>query len=465
MSSQKIPPHSLEAEQAVLASAIIDANVIDELLGTLNAEDFYQSAHRCIYEALINLNTAGKPLDLVTLITRLTDEGTLEKAGGLEYVSELVRIIPNAANVEAYSRVIGEKALLRQMISAGASISELGYNVAEPVEDLIDSAQAIAYGLGADRSRSDAKHIKTVANDVYDNLAKRFDNRSSNDDGEVSGVPSGFPDLDKITNGFQRSDLIVVGARPGMGKTSFGLNVLYNAAVAGHAGIFFSLEMSSEQLVNRLISSECKIGSDALRTGRFNSDDWIKLGEFTSKLERLEIYLDDTPSITVNQVRAKCRKLMAKLKGRLDIIFIDYLQIMGVNKSLSVREQQISEISRSLKALAKELNIPVIAFAQLNRGIEARADNRPVLSDLRESGAIEQDADIVMFLYREKDDPAYQNVAELLIRKHRNGRTGDVFLHFEPNFTRFDRRALDMASLPPKRDTKQSRKRKEDKEA
>lgn len=459
---RKIPPHNLEAEQAVLASAIIDSNVIDELLGTLDAEDFYQPAHRHIYEALVGLHKAGKPLDLVTLITRLTDEGSLEQAGGFGYVSELVRIIPNSANVEAYSRIIHEKALLRKMVSAGASISELGYNTVEQVEDLINSAQAIAYDLGADKLRSDAEHIKAVLGSAYEKLEKLYESADGNNG--ISGVPSCFPDLDRITNGFQRSDLIIVAGRPGMGKTSFGLNILYNVAAAGYACVFFSLEMSSEQLVNRVISCQNKIGLDKLRTGNLNNEEWQKLGEFSSKLEKFDIYLDDTPQITINQIRSKCRKLKARLKGRLNMIFVDYLQIMGFNKSITVREQQISEISRSLKALAKELDVPVMAFAQVNRSVEARTDNRPMLSDLRESGAIEQDADIIMFLYRDsqyKKDSPYHNVAEVIIAKHRNGPTGTVYLGFDPSYTYFDTRALDPAYLP-KPESRSSKRRNED---
>ena len=445
----KIPPHNMEAEQAVLASAIIDANVIDELLGIIEPDDFYEPRHKVIYEALVALRKVGKPLDLVTLITRLTDENAIEKAGGYDYVAELVQIIPNAANVEAYSGIIHEKAILRKMISAGASISQLGYDTVTPVEELINSAQAVAYDLGADKLRNDAEHITSVMAKTYNKLEALFESADGNN--EISGVPSLFPDLDKITNGFQASDLIIVAGRPGMGKTSFGLNVLYNAASAGYSCVFFSLEMSSEQLVNRLISCEKKIGMDKLRTGNLNQDDWRSLGEFTSNLEKFEIYLDDTPQITVNQIRSKCRKLKSKLGGRLDMIFVDYLQIMGFNKSITVREQQISEISRSLKALAKELNVPIMAFAQVNRGVEARSDNRPMLSDLRESGAIEQDADIIMFLYRDtmyNKESSYQNIAEVIVAKHRNGSTGTVYLGFDPSFTSFDRRAVDKTYLP-----------------
>lgn len=456
--NQKIPPHNIEAEQAVLASAIIDTNVIDELLGTLTANDFYIPTHKLIFEAMQALYKLGKPLDIITLVTRLKDENNVDDTI-YDYVTNLVKIIPNSANMSSYSNIILEKALLREMITAGGKITELGFNTTDPVDDLVNDAQALVYKLGADNKKSEAEHISKVFQSTYNKLEKLYE-RADNSD--VSGVPSCFPDLDKITNGFQPSDLIIVAGRPGMGKTSFGLNVLYNAAEKGNVCVFFSLEMSSEQLVNRLISAEKKISSDKLRTGRLINDDWRALSDFTSKLEKLEIYLDDTPQITVNQIRAKCRKLKSKL-GKLDIVFVDYLQIMGFNKSINVREQQISEISRSLKSLAKELEVPVVAFAQVNRGVEVRADNRPIISDLRESGAIEQDADIIMFLYRDavyNKETKFYNVAEVIIAKHRNGSTGTVYLDFDPNFTYFNTRPLDKSYLL-KKDEQVSAKKKE----
>lgn len=441
--NNKIPPHNIEAEQAVLASSLIDPSVIDELIGRIDGEDFYLPSHKMIFAALVSLHNAAKPLDLVTLVTRLTDEGNLEKAGGFEYVSELVQIIPNSANVQGYAKIIHEKSLLRKMVSAGGSISELGYNVVDDVDELINDAQAIVFNLGASKLKTDAEHIGVVASQNYDKLAKLYEMEER--DRNVSGVISGFPDLDKVTNGFQRSDLIIVAGRPGMGKTSFGLNIVLNAAMTGHAVVFFSLEMSSEQLVNRLISSEERIKLSTLRTGNFQNDEWKKLGDFTSKLEKLDIYLDDTPQITVNQLRAKCRRL--KARNKLDMIFVDYLQIMGFNRSITVREQQISEISRSLKGLAKELNIPIMAFAQVSRSVESRSDNRrPYLSDLRESGAIEQDADIIMFLYRDEvynEDTVYKNIAEIIIAKHRNGELATVPVSFDAEYTKFGARLIE----------------------
>lgn len=457
---ERVPPHDLEAEQAVLASVIIDAAVIYDLIGFLNEDDFYAPAHKFIYRAIQSLHFGGKAVDLVTLASRLKDEGTLVQAGGLEYISELVQIIPNSANVAVYTANIHEKSMLRKMISVGAEISDMGYNTIDAVDDLIDKAQVAAFDLGSGGRKDDAVPLDTVLKQNLDEIEKLY----SMDEKEkfVSGVTSGFPDLDKITNGFQKSDLIIVAGRPGMGKTSFGLNVLMNAAEANHSCVFFSLEMSSPQLVNRLLSCEAEIGSSALRTGSLNQDQWKKLADVSTKFSKLPVYLDDTPQITVNQIRAKCRRLASK--GKLDMVFVDYLQIMGYNKSIQVREQQISEISRSLKSLAKEFHIPVMAFAQVNRSVDSRADNRrPYLSDLRESGAIEQDADIIMFLYRDcvyNPNSQLKNLAEVIIAKHRNGETGSIPLSFEADFTRFGKRPVDMGTYRMMVDTQNKKPRK-----
>ncbi len=447
----KVPPHNVEAERAVLASIIIDPKVIDDLSGRVFGPDFYFTYHKIIFEALIALHDAGKPLDMVTLVTKLNDEATLEKAGGFDYIADLVKHIPNAANAKAYADILREKATLRKMISAGGKISELAYDVSREVDDLVDEAQQVAYNLGEIKSKDDVEHIKDVVLESNRILAELFENQ--NVDG-LSGVPSGFDDLDKMTNGFQRSDLIIVAGRPGMGKTSLGLNILYNAAAAGKGCAFFSLEMSSYQLANRLISCEARIRLSKLRTGELNKEDWQNLAEFSSKLSSMNIFLDDTPSLTVNAIRSRCRRL--KSKGLLDIIFIDYLQIMGVNNKITVREQQISEISRGLKSLAKELDVPIIAFAQVNRAIESRTDNRrPRISDLRESGAIEQDADIIMFIYRDEkynENSVFKNIAEIIIEKYRNGEPGTAYLSFDGEYTSFGKRPVDIAHIKKLKD-------------
>ncbi len=458
----KIPPHNKEAEQAVLASTIIDANIIDELIGLVKEDDFFYPNHKVIFSALEQLHQTGKPLDMVTLVTRLNDEGNLEKAGGADYIVDLVKHIPNAANFSAHAAILRDKSVLRDMISAGAKISELAYEVTREPADLVDEAQQIAYNLGEGKSKDDVSHIREVLLSNNRKLEELFSNL---DKEGISGVTSGFPDLDDMTSGFQRSDLIIVAGRPGMGKTAFGLNLMYNAAKNGNSCVFFSLEMSSEQLVKRIISSEAEIELKKLRTGNLNNDDWKNLAKFSSELDKLDIYLDDTPEITVNMIRSRCRRL--KSKGKLDIVFVDYLQIMGVNNKINVREQQISEISRGLKSLAKELDIPVIAFAQVNRNIESRTDNRrPRLSDLRESGAIEQDADIIMFVYRDEmynENTLFKNIAEIIIEKYRNGETGTAYLSFDGAYTKFGRRGVDpthIRSLREKESESKSRGRK-----
>lgn len=438
-SDNKVMPNSLEAEQAVLASMLIDNTVAEEIISHLNPDDFYQPAHKVVLAALQNLAKKGQALDLVTLFSQLTDENNIEKAGGIEYISALVNNVPNAANADKYIEILKEKAILRNLISAGGSISSLGYEVSEDVETLIDKAQDITSNLGEAASlRRFVEPISNVLERHQEQLNKiQEENQFGSKD--ITGVPSGFEALDKLTNGFQKSDLIVTAGRPGMGKTAFGLSVLLNAAMAGKTCVFFSLEMSSEQLVKRLISALAHIGQKTLRTGNFTSDEIERYLEANNVLEKLPIYLDDTPAITVNQIKAKCRKLYNA--GTLDIIFVDYLQIMGYAKNLQNREQQISEISRSLKGMAKEFNVPVIALAQVNRNVEKSDNKRPRLSDLRESGAIEQDADIIMFLYRDKvynPDTAYKNVAEIIIEKHRNGEQGTAYVEFNAAYTHFD---------------------------
>ena len=420
--SAKVMPNSLEAEQAVIACMLIDDNVAEELINAINLDDFYQPSHKFIMTALSSLHQKGRPLDLVTLHTELVDTDKIEKAGGIEYLSELVNIVPNAANAEKYLDILKEKAALRSLISAGSEISSLGYELSDTVDNLIDKAQNITSNLGDNNSKR--RYVEPISKVIIrhqEMLNKvQLENQNTSDK-DVTGVTSGFAALDKLTNGFQKSDLIVVAGRPGMGKTAFGLSVLLNAAKTGKSCAFFSLEMSSEQLVKRLISIVSHIGQKTLRTGNFTADEIQKYIEANNVLEHLPIYLDDTPFITVNQIKSKCRKLYNA--GQLD------------------REQQISEISRSLKGMAKEFNVPVIALAQVNRNVEKSDNKRPRLSDLRESGAIEQDADIIMFLYRDKvynPDTAYKNVAEIIIEKHRNGEQGTAYVEFNAAYTHFD---------------------------
>lgn len=434
----KNPPSSIDAENAVLASILIDSDVAEILIENAMEDDFYFPHNKAIFTALKELHKRGQALDIVTLFDKIASENLESKVGGIEYVSTLLQTIPNAANAEKYLKILKEKAILRNLISAGTEISNLGYDLSEDVNNLIDKAQDITSSLGdgASKKRS-AEYIEDVILRYQTNLEKVIEENTGNSD--ITGVPSGFAPLDKITNGFQKSDLIIVAGRPAMGKTSFGLSILLNAAKQGKYCAFFSLEMSSEQLVRRLISTEAKISQHTLRTANFNSDELGRHNEALNNLAKLPVYLDDTTSITTNQIKAKCRKLYNE--GKLDIIFIDYLQIMGYSSHLQIREQQISEISRSLKNMAKEFNIPVVALAQVNRNVEKAENKRPRLSDLRESGAIEQDADIIMFLYRDKvynENTIIPNIAEIIIEKHRNGENGTAYVHFNQQFTHFD---------------------------
>ncbi len=437
--SVKVPPNSLEAEQAVIASLLIDNSIADEILSLLKEKDFYYPSHQYIIKSLNTLQSKGMPLDLVTLHTQLLDENNIEKAGGIEYLSELVNIVPNAGNADKYIEILREKSVLRELINAGSQITSLGYAVSEDIESLVDKAQNITSELGDGAGlRRFIEHI-SIALERHQEMLNKIQEENQNSSKDITGVPSGFDALDKITNGFQKSDLIITAGRPGMGKTAFGLSVLLNAAKAGKNCAFFSLEMSSEQLVKRLISSIAHIGQKTLRTGNFTNDEISRYIDANNQLEHLSIYLDDTPFITVNQIKGKCRRLYNE--GKLDIIFVDYLQIMGYSKHLQNREQQISDISRSLKGMAKEFNVPVIALAQVNRNVEKSENKRPRLSDLRESGAIEQDADIIMFLYRDKvynPDTAYKNVAEIIIEKHRNGEQGTAYVEYNASYTHFD---------------------------
>lgn len=432
----KVPPHSDESEIALLACMMLDENAAESILETATPDDFYQERHRIIFKNMKQLKDRGRAIDLVTVSSRLTDNNELDKVGGIDYLTEIASNLPNAANADKYLEIIKEKSILRELIKAGTNITELAFNVVEDTDSLITKAQDITSDLGEGTKRKSIEYIT----DVLERHQKQLDHLINNKDNKsISGVTSGFSHLDNITSGFQKSDLIIVAGRPGMGKTSFALSVLLNASQAGFNCAIFSLEMSSEQLVTRLISSVSKISQKTLKTGKLTADDVDKHVKAIELLSQLPIYLDDTPSITVNQIKAKCRKLYNN--NKLDIIFIDYLQIMGFNKNNNVREQQISEISRGLKNLAKEFNVPVIALAQVSRTVEKAENKRPKLSDLRESGAIEQDADIIIFLYRDIyyfQDSALKDTAEIIIEKHRNGQNGTVYAHFDPEHTLFD---------------------------
>lgn len=430
----KKPPHNIEAEQAVIASLLIDEKAIDKVMPLLHSGDFYHPSHKTIYVSLIELHENNKPLDVVTLVSSLNDKNVMDKAGGIEYVTSMVNSLPNAANVGYYANAVKDKALLRHLIETTSEISELSFNYSGDVGELLDDAEKKIFSLAEFKVKKDIIPLGEIITDTIKRLEMLYERQD-----EITGVTTGFADLDKVTNGMQSSDLIIIAGRPAMGKTAFCLNIALNAAkLGGKSSAIFSLEMSSQQLVMRLLASEARVDATKLRSGKLNMEDWQNLAAAGGTLNELSLFIDDTPAINVMELRAKCRRI--KREHGLDMVIIDYLQLMSGGRSDS-REQQISEISRSLKALAKELDIPVIALSQLNRSVESRTDKRPMPSDLRESGAIEQDADIIIFLYRDEvyyQDTSEPGVAEIIIAKHRHGPTDTIKLAFVKENTRFE---------------------------
>jgi replicative DNA helicase len=430
----KIPPHSVEAEQSVLGSMILDKEVISTITSILKMDDFYREDHKKIFESILDLFDKGEPIDLITLSDDLGKRGILDSIGGIEYITNIITTVPTTESSKHYAKIIEEKSLLRKLINISSEIMELGYEGTDEVSSIIDKAEKGIFDLLQKRNSGGFSHIKDVLLTTFDRLEYLYNNK-----GNITGIPTGFIDMDQKTNGLQNSDLILVAARPAMGKTSFVLNIAQHAAI--HAKIpvaIFSLEMSKDQLVNRMLSSEVMVDSQRMRSGDLEDDDWEKLAISMGPMSEAPIYIDDTPGISMTELRAKCRRL--KLEKDLGLIMIDYLQLMSGGKKSESRQQEISEISRSLKILAKEINVPVITLSQLSRAPEARADHRPILSDLRESGAIEQDADIVMFLYRDdyyNPESEKKNIAEVIFAKHRNGSTGTVELRWLGEFTKF----------------------------
>jgi len=431
----RIPPQNLEAEQAVLGAILLDSVAIITVMETLKAEDFYRQAHQYIFEAMIDLNGDNEPIDLITLTTRLQAKQQLAEIGGIQYLTELASAVPTAANVTYYAKIVEEKSMLRRLIRTATEIVTNGYAEADDVGSLLSEAELRILEIANRKSSTGFVSIKDVLMEVFEKVEKLY-----NDRGKTTGIPSGFPDLDKMTAGFQRSDLIIVAARPSVGKTAFSLNVAQNVAVRAKETVaIFSLEMSAAQLVQRIICAEANVDAGRIRTGTLEGDDWEKLTMAIGTLSEAEIYIDDTPAITVADIRAKCRRLK-KEKG-LGMILIDYLQLIaGRGKAGENRQQEVSEISRTLKQIARELEVPVIALSQLSRGVEQRQDKRPMMSDLRESGSIEQDADIVAFLYRDDyydKESEKKNIIEIIIAKQRNGPVGTVELVFLKNFNKF----------------------------
>jgi len=430
----RIPPQNIDAEQSVLGAILIDREAIYKAMRVLQPGDFYRESHRTIYEAMLFLNEAGSPVDLITLSDQLRQQGDLEKVGGVAAIATLAEMVPTAANVEYYARIVEEKSLLRTLINLSTRIAGMGYEEHEEPEKLIAEAEQMIMELGNRRTSQAFFTIKEIFLQTFPHLEFLYNNR-----GVVTGVPTSFGDLDQICCGFQPSDFIILAGRPSMGKTSLGLCIGYNAAMKHNIPVaVFSLEMSKEQLAQRILCAEAKVDQQRLRNGTIDEEDWLKLHETAGKMAKAPIYIDDTPGISIRQLRAKARQLKSE-KG-LGLIVIDYLQLLQGSRRSENRQQEISEISRSLKGLAKELQIPVLALAQLSRSVEQRPNKRPVMSDLRESGSLEQDADLVMFIYRDEyynPESEKKGIAEVIISKHRNGPVGSVELVFLKEYTKF----------------------------
>ncbi len=436
LSSHKLPPQNIEAEQSVLGGILIENEAINRVTEILDPEDFYRDAHRKIFSALINLSERDEPADLITLTNELRKIDQLDSIGGASYVASLVDSVPTAANIEYYAKIVKEKAILRKLIQTSTEIITQGYEDRGDVEGFLDEAERAIFEISEKRVRPSFYSIREIVKQSFTTIERLFQKKEL-----VTGVPSGFKELDRMTAGFQPSDLIIVAGRPSMGKTAFCLNVAQYAAIENKIPVaVFSLEMSKEQLVIRMLCSEAHVEGTRLRTGFLNESDWPKLTIAAGNLSEAPIYIDDTAALSVLEMRAKARRL--KSDHGLGMLIVDYLQLMKGRARVESRQQEISEISRSLKALAKELNIPVIAVSQLSRKTEERTGNRPQLSDLRESGAIEQDADLILFIYRDEvynksEDNPNRGKAEVVIGKQRNGPIGKIDLAFLDKFTTF----------------------------
>ena len=432
---KRVLPHSLEAEQSVIGSMLMDREAIITASEIVTADDFYQHQYGVMYESMVELFNEGKPVDLVTLQNRLKEKDVPPEVSSLEFVRDIITTVPTSANVKYYATIVKEKAVLRRLIRVNEEIANDCYLGRDPLETILADTEKKIFDLLQSRSSGDFVPIRQVALNVLENIEKASKTKET-----VTGVPTGFIDLDYKTSGFQPSDFILIAARPSMGKTAFVLNVVDHVAVKkGIPCMVFSLEMSKEQLVNRMLSMESNVDSQKLRTGTLTDSDWDAVVEGVGIIGGSELIIDDTPGISISELRSKCRKM--KLEHGLGMVIIDYLQLMtGSGKSSDNRQQEISEISRSLKALAREMQAPVVALSQLSRACETRTDHRPMLSDLRESGAIEQDADVVMFLYRDdyyNKDSEMKDMAEVIIAKQRNGPIGTVNLVWMPQYTKF----------------------------
>jgi replicative DNA helicase len=431
---ERLPPQSLESEQAVLGALLVSSEGVSRIVDVLDPEYFYRKAHQVIYAAMLDLYEKNEPIDIVTVSQYLKDEGKLDTVGGRQYITDLSLSVATTANLEYYAKLVQEKALLRHLIKAGTEIVGSCYEETD-ADHAIDKAEHLIFTLAQRRNMQQLTHIRNIVESSFQKIEQRYENRDA-----LAGIPSGFYDLDALTSGFQSSDLIIVAARPSMGKTALCLNIAQNVAIEhGKPVAVFSLEMSKEQLVQRMLCSEARIDANRLRTGHMHTNDWTDLARAMGRLGEAPLYIDDSPLINPLEIRAKARRLKAEMKD-LGLIIIDYIQLLQSRKQSDNRVQEVSEISRSLKTLAREIDVPVIALSQLSRAVEARQNKRPMLSDLRESGSIEQDADIVMFIYRDdyyNPESELRGEAEIIISKQRNGPTGTVNLLYQASITRF----------------------------
>lgn len=428
-------PYNLEAEQSVIGSMLIDKTAIARAVEVLKSDDFYRDSHKVIFNAIFELYQKDTPIDMITLLEHLRSAEKLEASGGVTYISEISNSIPSTANLSSYIKIVEDKSILRRLIRASTEIMENCYNKQDDVEAVMDLAEQKVFNIAERKNSSDFEAMNTVLERGFLEIERIFNNK-----GETTGVSSGFPELDAMTSGFQSGDMILIAARPSMGKTTFALNLVEHAALRGGKNVaVFSLEMSKEQLAYKLLCSQANVDMTKLRNGNLEDKDWENIAKASGPLAAAKIFIDDTAGTSIMDMRSKCRKL--KMEHGIDMIVIDYLQLMSGSNPEN-RQQEVSEISRSIKALAKEMQCPVIALSQLSRGPEQRADHRPMLSDLRESGSIEQDADIVMFLYRDEyynKETEDKNVAECIISKQRNGPVGTVKLAWIGQFSKFAR--------------------------
>ena len=430
---ERLPPHNLDAEQSLLGSLLLDRDAIIRVASFVKPEDFYLPANATVYGAILDLYNRREPTDFVTLSDELGRREQLDRIGGIAYLSALLNSVPTAVHVEYYGKIVERTATLRRLIDAGSTIVGTGFQEGIDTEDALDSAERAIFEVSQKRQTKDFVSISEVLNRFFDQIDYMQQHR-----GDVVGVPTGFSDLDQLTGGLQKSDLVILAARPSMGKTSLALGIAYGAAVQHHKTVgVFSLEMSAEQLVQRLLSMETGVDSHRLRLGQIDDGEWDRISRAFGRLAEANVFIDDGAGASVMDVRSKARRLQAE--HGLDLVIVDYLQLMSSRRSEN-RVQEISEISRGLKGLARELNVPVVALSQLSRAVESRSDHRPMLSDLRESGSIEQDADIVMFIYREdkyEDDSEKKGIAEIILAKHRNGPVGTINLRFFDRTARF----------------------------